>query len=172
MSELKSISPKHDQIMSWLIANAGAPMSLCAREYGVTQSWLSCIVHSDLFQSKLKERQDLAFSEVAISVKDRITALAHESLERLSEKIIVEQDVEKITNVAEMTIKALGFAPTQGQRGPSNQTLIFAASKEMLSEARNLMDAVSGLSNAQRLPSPTAPLEIDITPEQETFDET
>ena len=140
MAELKNISVKHDQIMDWLIANPLLPLSACAAEFGITQSWLSCIIHSDLFQAKLAERQEEVFGEVALSVKDRITTLAHESLRRMTDKVMVENDLEKLTNASEVALKALGFGQPKPGAGVGPQVTVNVVSRDILAEARRRME--------------------------------
>lgn len=140
MPQVKALSVRHDQIMDWLIANPVAPLAACAAEFGITQGWLSCIIHSDLFQAKLKERQEEVFGEVAITVKDRITALAHESLERLTLKVQVENDVDKLVSASEVALKALGFGAPKVAQGTGATTVnVTVIDKNILAEARRRM---------------------------------
>lgn len=154
MPEIKNISHRHDQIMDWLIANPALPLSACAAEFGVTQPWLSCIIHSDLFQAELKRRQQEVFGEVALTVKDRITALAHDSLRRLHEKVIVEERLDLLTDTADLALKALGFGPQPGRPAmvQVNVNQPMTVSKDVLAEARARMEG-----RVVALPSPGSP---------------
>jgi hypothetical protein len=141
MGDLARISHTHDQIIDWLLANPNQPMSVCAAEFGYTAPWLSTLIHSDLFQAKLQERQETIFGEVALSVKDRITALAHDSLRRLHEKVQTCDDVDQLVSASELAVKALGFGPTS-VRTPG-VTVNFQANvvtKDVLAEARLRME--------------------------------
>lgn len=152
MPELKNISVKHDQIITWMIANPGVPLSICAAQFGITQSWLSSLIHSDLFQAKIRERQDDAFDEVKISVRDRITALAHESLKRLTDRVMVETDVDKISNASEVALKALGFgAPKVNGNGQSTITINNVVDKDVLAQARQRMEGRTIEGQAQHV---------------------
>lgn len=140
MPEIKRLSHTHDQIIDWLLANPMLPNSACAAHFQYTEPWLSTIIHSDLFQAKLHERQEQVFGECVLSVKDRITALAHDSMKRLHEKIIVENDVDKLNCTADLMLKALGFGPKPGGLPTTVQVNQTFVSKDMLAEARAQME--------------------------------
>lgn len=143
MAELKNISVRHDQIMDWLIANPALPLSMCAAHFGLTQPWLSSIIHSDLFQAELSRKKEQVFGEVALTVKDRITALAHDSVKRLHERISVEDNVSLLVDASDLALKALGFgaprvsAPGGGQ---INIGTLNVVNKDILAEARARME--------------------------------
>ena len=141
MAQLKKLSVRHDQIIDWLIANPHLTLGACAAHFEVTQPWLSSIIHSDLFQSKLRERQDDVFGEVALSVKDRLTTLAHESLKRMAEKVVVENDLDKLVSASEVALKALGFG-NSGGNGGNNRTevTVNVVDRQVLAEARKKME--------------------------------
>jgi hypothetical protein len=101
------VSHTHEAILQYMIANPAAQLSEVAAEFGYTQPWLSNIIYSDCFQAKLADAQGEIFGEVKTSVKDRITTLAHRSLTRLAEKIEIEQDTARITDAAELALKAI-----------------------------------------------------------------
>lgn len=142
MAELQRISHTHDQIIDWLLANPWEPQSICAAHFRFTEPWLSTLIHSDLFQAKLQSRQEAVFGEVMLSVKDRITALAHDSLRRLQEKVASCDDVDQLVSASELAVKALGFGPQVGR--PSVQVNVLqqtnVVSKDVLAEARARME--------------------------------
>lgn len=149
MGELARISHTHDQIIDWMLANPNQPQSLCAATFGYTQSWLSTLIHSDLFQAKLQERQETIFGEVALSVKDRITSLAHDSLAKLQEKIYSMDNPEHLIATSELALKALGFVGTSGAGRPPIQVNNFngptqMVTKDVLAEARARLEGRGG----------------------------
>lgn len=143
---IRVMSPTHTAILEHIVANPGANHGEIAQHFGVTQAWLSCIIHSDCFQTRLAEVQEELYGDVRASVKDRLQALAHRSLFRLSEKIEVEQSTALLTDAAEMALKALGFAGQQNGRPVSpiyQQNNYFAApvDKATLATARAMMES-------------------------------
>lgn len=112
MPEIKKVSPKHELIMQMILADPSRKLGDIAREVGVSQAWLSTIIHSDAFQRKLKERQEELFSATVMSLQEKVVGTAAVAVEKLAEGI--EQasptgDREYIANTAEMLLKASGF---------------------------------------------------------------
>jgi hypothetical protein len=144
MAQVIRLSHRHEAILNWLIANPEQKLEDCAREFGVTQPWLSSLIHCDLFQSALREKQAYVFGEISITVKDRITHLAHESLRRLTERIesgSVSND--QLIDSAELAVKSMGFGAPKPQ-GPINNNFVFQTPQidaSTLADARQLMYA-------------------------------
>lgn len=169
MAGIKKVSVTHDLILDWLIANPGVNQSLCALEFGISEAWLSTVIHSDCFQELLHVRQDQLFGDVGLTVKDRIVNLAHESLSRLTERVQVEHDVSKLVPAAELAITALGFAPDRknGHNGHQvNNTLIITGGtvdKETLAQARSFMAAkdITPIPVPAALPEPSTPIVLN-----------
>lgn len=143
---VQKLSIKHTAIMDFMIANPEIKLGDVAQKFGVTQGWLSQLIHSSLFQAELAYKKEVMFGELTLSIKDRVVNLAHGSLSKLEElshagALSIEQNID----VAELTLKSLGFgAPkTQGAVGPvGQQTNIFigqGVSKDILAEARAAM---------------------------------
>lgn len=160
---IRVMSPTHEAIMEAILAQPGLNLGEIAQVFGVTPSWMSCIIHSDCFQARLAEAQGALYGDLRLTVKDRIQALAQRSLSRLAERIEVEQDISRITDVAELTLKAMGFQGQSNGRalGPTIQNNFFAPiDRETLAAARRSMMRVVGdnedLVDAGDTPGPTA----------------
>lgn len=160
MGAIQQLSPTHVQIMDWILANPHRSLGECAVTFGYSQAWLSQIIHSDCFQAMLAEKQVELFGEVRLTVKDRIIGLAHESLRRLTEKVAVESDTDKVINAADLSLRALGFgakaAPAAVGAGgmQQNNYIIGTVDRETLDRARALMS-----KPVQELP---APAEVEV----------
>ena len=141
MHGILTMSPMHVRMLEFLIANPEASMEQLAAFFGRTPAWVSLVVHSDCFQAALKERQDEIFGDVRFTVRDRILALAHRSLERLAEKMEIEQETARITDAAELALKALGFGAAPAPRGGTVNNYVFGqVSRGQLMAARQLME--------------------------------
>jgi hypothetical protein len=142
---LKELAPVHIQIMDYILANPDKNYGDVAAHFGYTPGWLSQIIHADAFQALLAEKQVDLFSDVRLTIKDRVTGLAHESLKRLVEKLPTEQDTDKVANVADIALKALGFggkAATPAGAGITingGNVIVSPVDAGTLAEARQLM---------------------------------
>lgn len=149
---IAKLSHMHRAIMDFMIANPEQPNSVVAKQFNVTEAWLSTLIHSELFQMELRYKQDVVFSEVALSVKDRLTNLAHTSLKRLQERLDLNVvSNETLVDVSELALKSLGFGP-KPQTPMVAQPPVFQqqnnfhfgsqpADAKMLEEARKRMHA-------------------------------
>lgn len=92
MPEIKRLSPRHDAIMEWLIANPELPKAECARVFGVTQAWLSTIIHSDAFQSKYRALLEERMETRIMPLRDKLVGLVDASVEKLMLQAEVNSD--------------------------------------------------------------------------------
>lgn len=170
-TQVRRLSHTHKAIMEFMIANPEMSNDNVAAQFGYTPTWLSQLVHSDLFQMELKYWQDLGLCEATLGIKDRLNDVAHQSLERLQRRLSTIGDqipVDSLVDISEMALKSLGFgaAKTHGLTpGPqvfNNTTQINNFGNEpvdakLLAEARARM---SRLPDETRLIA-TQPLESE-----------
>lgn len=152
MAELKRLSHVHEQLLNWLVLNPDRSLRECADTFGITQSWLSSIIHSDLFQHALKEKQMAIGARVAQSIPEKLRRAADIAVEKLAEKLEETEDPEFILDATDKILHRMGFAP-QSARNPAGSPLgapqqqnNFFISAADLQEARAIM---------QTLPAPS-----------------
>lgn len=157
--ELKNISHVHEAVLNWLIANPQRKLAECAQHFGYTQSWLSVMIHSNLFQAALKEKQEQVFSGLAGSINDKLMAGADIGVTKLVEKLETSEDPKFIKETTTMMLEKLGFGAQtrvagagQVNAGPV-QNNFYMASPEDLQQARGR------IANGSVLPlqGPSAP---------------
>ncbi len=141
MAEIKSISIKHNEIMDFLIANPRIRLGDVAIHFGITQAWLSQVIHSEIFQDQLKVKQDIGFHHTVLPIKEKLTTIAHQALDKITEELEKAQDLRDVKDVAADTLDRLGFGskPIQApgtQYNQYNQTIVL---KTELEEARALL---------------------------------
>ncbi len=107
--QIGSMNHRHEGVLRWLLANPERPLSDCARELGYTRTHLSIIIHSDAFQARLREAQGDLAGEIALSIQDKLTGLAHASLDRLAEQLPIATDPKLVLDVAERALENLGY---------------------------------------------------------------
>lgn len=154
--ELKNISHVHEAVLNWLIAHPTKKLSECAAHFGYTQSWLSVMIHSNLFQAALKEKQEQVFSGLAGTINDKLMAGADIGVTKLVEKLETSEDPKFIKETTTMMLEKLGFGAQtrvagagQVNNGPVQQNF-YMASPEDLQQARGR------IANGSVLPLPLA----------------
>lgn len=156
--QLARLSHTHEMLMNWLIVNPEKSMRECADHFGYTQSWLSSIVHSDLFQSALRDKQMAVQARVVASIPERLRRNAEIGLEKLGDIMEKCEDGEFILDATDKMLHRMGYAPQSarnpaGSPGVQNQQNNFYISAGDLQEARALIGA-SPAAEVPVLPGP------------------
>jgi len=133
--DLKNISNKHMAIIEHMCANPMEKLGDVARAFGVGRAWLSRLIHSDLFQAKLAERQDECFIECAMPLRSKIHNLAHETIDKLTEKVEAGANVSELQTIAELALDATGYGAKKKEE--TSPTVVVNIDSESLASARN-----------------------------------
>lgn len=163
VSEVIKLSHTHQAIMAFMVENPEVPLDKVAAKFGYTQGWLSQLIHSSLFQAELHYKQDVHFGEAALSVKDRITEAAHQSLARINERVqsgVVSTDT--LVDIAEMALKNLGYGAPKAapQAVINNNTYVNQpVDRTILAEARATMQQRAPLTLEHQPHEPTSPVD-------------
>lgn len=161
--ELQNISHVHEAVMNWMIANPQRSMADCAREFGYTQSWLSTMVHSNLFQARLKEKQDIVFNGLAGTLNEKLAAAADIGVTKLTAQLEKSEDPKFIKETTNMMLDKLGFGAATRVPGAGTvhnapvQQNFYMASQADLQAARGRIASEGVLPSADALPPPAAP---------------
>ena len=85
---LQKVRYTHEDCIDCIIAHPGISQNELAARYGMTPSWMSVVINSDIFQAKLAERRaELVDPILRATVEERFRALAVRSLEVLQDKL-------------------------------------------------------------------------------------
>jgi hypothetical protein len=118
MTGPQKLSPTHRQIADWLLQNPGSKrLRECAEHFGVTRSWLSCIIHSDAFQAHLHELQAEADTMVVADIPAKLRGVAALALDGLGESLeaVLDDPSSKmlhrnfLAETVDMTLTRLGY---------------------------------------------------------------
>lgn len=161
------LSHTHEQIINWLVLNPQCSMRECADHFRYTQSWLSTLVRSDLFQAALRARQEAIAVRVAESIPSKLAAVADIALDKLADMASASEDPEFILDAADKVLHRMGYAPQSsrnpagspsqfGGNGPMVQQNNFVINAGDLEEARALMQASASALGPMAMLGPQA----------------
>ncbi len=148
MGTIASLSIRHEAIMDYLIIFPERSKKECADYFGVTPTWLSQIIHSDAFQARLRERQDTKFSTLVLTLKEKMEAAGHRSVEKLAEALEAAnpeepEDRKFIASATDKVLARLGYGTARSVQSPTAQTNVqqnfYAVDQKVLAQARSLM---------------------------------
>ncbi len=123
MAEIARLSTTHEMLMNWLVLNPERSLRECADHFGYSQSWLSQIIHSDIFQHALKEKQLAIGMRVAESIPARLKKVADIALDKLATHLESNEDPEFILDATDKILHRMGYAPasTRNPAGSPSQ---------------------------------------------------
>lgn len=152
----QKVSHRHEAIINYMVSNPTAKLGQVAVKFGMTQSWLSVLIHSSSFKAKLQARQETIFTEeVCATVEERLMGVASVATDRLLELVPRETDVRVITNAMDKTLKNLGYGQkTVGTPLQQNNTLVInggAVTASTLNRARDLVGAARNVTEVEPL---------------------
>jgi hypothetical protein len=151
-TQIASISVRHDAIIDWLIMNPASKLGETATHFRVTQTWLSLIIHSDIFKAEFARRKGDLLHPVFISLRDKLETVAHQAIDRISDDLAIRTDPDFALKTAKDVLSRIGYAPTPavGPSGPRNTQVNFygEVSASTINAARELFGRAERLAPA------------------------
>lgn len=143
---IKNPSHKHEEIMRWLLENPEKKLKDLALHMNVTQTWLSIIIHSELFQEKFEEMRKEYLGAVLPDIGEKLNAIANVALDKLAEELEYNDDPKFLLNVADKTLGRLGYGAkinnVDNNKFVQNNVIVSAASFEAMQQAENLRNQI------------------------------
>lgn len=128
-----------DQLINWMMANPGKPMTLAATTLGLSAAWLRMVASSDAFRARLSEKQEGFDTALMIpKLSEKLRATADLAVEKLNHQLEISGDPQFILDSTEMLLKTQGAAV--GIKAPDpqqtfnvdNLTLVIAQQRSAL----------------------------------------
>lgn len=105
----------HDALIDVIIANPTLSKKELGERFGRSASWMSRVIGSDAFQGALAKRRDeLTDPFLLATIEERLTGVAMQSLDIISEKLEQTQNLDTAMKALEVSAKALGFGARTG----------------------------------------------------------
>lgn len=170
MADIQRISHRHSMIMNWMVLNPDKPLRMCADHFGVTQAWLSTVIHSDVFQAEFQQKLQNIHGRCAAAIPEKLRVVADIALDKLADKIAESEDPDFILDAADKALHRMGYAPSSARNGyqagqnVNVQQNVFMLSQEDLDKARGIMRSQGIFQGAEKdlvaVPSPGDGLEV------------
>ena len=142
-----ALSNKHEMIMNWMLVNPDKSLRECADNFGISQSWLSTLIHSDIFQAQLAARHEGIRARIADTIPQKMRVAADIGIQKLAEKLEQSEDPDFILDATDKLLHRMGYAPARvgappPQGGSGNVQNNFYVSAGDLALAREKMAAI------------------------------
>jgi hypothetical protein len=141
MPGIKRVSVKHEAILHFLLANPNIKMGQVAEHFQVSRPWLSLIIHSDAFQRKLRERQDVHFHSSILPMMERMHLVTEKAIDRMLDLVPMESDLGKLNQVVDKALNRFGYGTSSSPAAQVNVQVNVDA--QALARARQLIGARS-----------------------------
>lgn len=154
-TSIKSLKPAHETIIDWLLEHPGKQdMAQLAAHAGYTRSWLSTVMHSDVFLEEYTIRRQMHSMELTSRVAESQLKLTLKALDKVDMFLDDddEVDIRSALEVADRTAKHLGFSARPGLSPLIEETKtreIRTVSSGVLKEARETIKRVTYVQNSQ-----------------------
>ena len=112
--QISRVKIHHEQILTWLILNPDKTQGECAAHFGVTETWLSIIINSDVFQSRWRERRDFMAEHADKNIMGLMREAATKGLGKLIDKIDTSADPEFLLAATDKILNRMGYGPKAG----------------------------------------------------------
>ena len=144
-ASIKKVRAWHEELLEFILANPRASGMEIALYFNVTEAWVSTVKNSDAFQELWAKRRGEHFSRVSSNISEKVTALAEVTVDALTDKIEQQKrkgelEIQTLTEVSNMALKALGFgAKREASTGVNvsvNTGPTYVVDKDTLAKAR------------------------------------
>lgn len=137
-NQIAKTSHRHVAIAEFLVAHPTMKKSEVAEAFGVTQPWLSVIIHSDAFQAMLAEKQAEAYRYLIAPLAEKMSHLAHRAVDKLTEQVEVSSDVGVLLEVGRFATDRITWdgKPLAQQAGGVTVNVMQPVVAEILREAQ------------------------------------
>lgn len=119
---IKSLNYSHDGMIDLIVANPGITQNEIARQLGYSVSWISQVINSDAFQSRLADRKTELVDPIITATLDRqFEGILSRSLELTRERLAAETVSDNfILRSAELSSRALGYGAKRDEAPKTN----------------------------------------------------
>jgi hypothetical protein len=133
----------HEQVMDFILLNPRATYEEIAQAFQSSAQSIGCIVRSDLFQARLRERREGRNMKVEDRIFAKLNKLAETTVDVLTERIEQEKKalgIADIRDTAELALHTLGYGkPAQAKTAQDVNLQVVVVSRDELAEARQIM---------------------------------
>jgi hypothetical protein len=116
----------HEACIDRVILQPGITQRELAREFGMSEVWMSTVFRSDAFQARLAERKKEVIGPLFATMEEKLAAASHAALDKLTERLIgpVAMKDEVLVRSAEVLLSATGYGARDRKEGSGSTVII------------------------------------------------
>lgn len=152
MPEIEKVRYVHDAIIDEILVNPSITQTELSKSFGYTQAWISIIVNSDAFKTRLAERKgQLIDPQITARAEDRLDGVANRALDKILDRLESVIPLKPLELVAIAKLGVGDRANRPAQAAQTNNLYVFTApavpdtSAEWLSSSSRARGAPQGV---------------------------
>ncbi len=116
----------HDAMIDMIIENPAISQADIAKNFGMSQTWISRVFGADTFQARLAERKtELIDPQLVASIELRLQGLAMQSIDAIQRKLELNpMDTSTALKALELSTKSLGYGARQEKVSIQNSFVV------------------------------------------------
>ena len=154
-----SITHVHEAMIAFIVAFPQSGLREIAEHFGYSQGWVSRLMNSDLFKSRLREAQEETYAQAVGSLTEKLQAAADVGVEKLTRMLEKSEDPKFVKETTADVLTRLGFgapkSPAAVQVNGQGSQVVVVADAQSLARAREVMRNVGQSGNVVQLPAPS-----------------
>lgn len=147
-AQIAKVNWWHQRLADWLLSNPEKQLKDAAREFNVSQSWLSVVKNSDAFMDHFARLSAEHSSVLSLGIRDKLVGVADQALTAMSERLESQgatMPMNQLIDTAELALKRAGFGEPRSVTNIGQvNNLGGGVSKAELQSYRDKMREVNG----------------------------
>lgn len=164
--QLAKISYTHDAMIDQIIAHPDMSQQDLAALFGYTGPWVSQVLATDAFQSRMAQRKnEIVDPVIKANIEERMKGLILQSMQKLQEKLAVNPSDELTLGVFSAATKAAGYGARNLGPTINNSFVVNVPGKSASSDAWAEQYSPAGGNRKAEPPSSNAQLPVTLNGE-------
>jgi len=156
-AQIKKVNPWHEKLAAYMLLHGDSPgwQARASKEFNVSQSWLSTVIHSDIFQDYYLRLREETTPPIIQDARSRMLGTLDHAITLVQQKLESDGPTLPLSNILE-AVDILAKRTGHSERTtdtPIIQNQVLVVSREDLEESRKRMRRGS-------LNTPATPLQI------------
>jgi hypothetical protein len=151
--QVKNISWWMERLCDWMIAHPELKLKDAAKEFNISQAWLSVVKNSDVFRELFAKRSAQLSEAIVEGVRDKTVAMTEIALDHVNGKLEKEAEfmpIKDLLEIADLGLNRLGYGANKMMPPPVSvvATNVLITQSDLASARQKAMEA-SGIPARQ-----------------------
>jgi len=128
MPEIEKVRYTHDAIIDEILVDPAISQGELARRFGYSQAWMSIVINSDAFKSRLAERKgELVDPKIQATIEQRLEGVANRALDKILDRLESQVPLKPLELIAMAKLGVGDRANRPAGPAQTNNLYVFTA---------------------------------------------